>query len=83
MGRESGGSFEGEKFHVGGIAGWAPGSVEDESTSKACGFVAWFGWYGGVCGEELFKVSARTNITNISTDATVKLAKQTLVKAPF
>ena len=54
-----------------------------KSASKACGLVAWFGLYGRGCGEELFGVSARTNITNISTNATKELANQTLVSAPF
>ena len=57
--------------------------VEDESAGKGCGLVAWFGWYGGRCCEELFGVSASTTITNISTDATMELANQTWVSAPF
>ena len=64
VGRESGGSFEEKRFHAGGVARWAPGSVEDESAGKGCGLVAWFGWYGGGCGEELFGMSASTTIKN-------------------
>ena len=51
VGRESGGSFEEERFHTGVVARWAPGSVEDESAGKGRGLVACFGWYGGGCGE--------------------------------
>ena len=48
--------------------------VEDESTGKQCGLLAWFCWYGGGCGEDFFRVSASTTTTNISSDATVELA---------
>ena len=39
---------------------------------QGCSLVVWFGWYGGSCVGELFEMSVRTTITNISTDATVE-----------
>ena len=82
MGRESCDSFEGKRFHIGIVARWEPGSVEDENSGKGYSLVAWFGWYGGGCGKELLEISASTTITNISTDTTVHWANEILVSAP-
>ena len=61
------------ELHVG-----HPGVSRTKALAR--GEVWWqFGWYGGRCGEELFKMSASTTITNISTDATMELANHTLV----